>query len=152
MREYKLVKYEAKDHDEYIKCQTEAFKKYIIEFFGGFNVDVMEGHLENILKFDLYKIIVENELAGFIYFKEEDEKISLDVFTILPKFRNCGLGSHIIQDFIKLANARNKTIILDTFKTNPAKVFYERNGFVVTGENNSHFILEYTPNLEKIKG
>ena len=152
MKEYKLVKYEDKDHDEYIKCQTEAFKKYIIEFFGGFNVDVMEGHLADILKFDLYKIIVENELAGFIYFKEEDEKITLDVFTILPKFRNCGLGSQILQDFIKLANTKNKTINLDTFKTNPAKVFYERNGFVVTGENNSHFILEYTPNLEQIKG
>lgn len=39
----------------------------------------------------------------------------------------------------------SKPILLDTFKTNPAKVFYERNGFAVVDENYSHYILKYTP-------
>jgi len=62
---------------------------------------------------------------------------------LLPEYRNNGLGSLILQDFIKKADELNKQIFLDTFKSNPAKKFYEKNGFVVVDENYSHYILRY---------
>ena len=47
-------------------------------------------------------------------------------FTLFLEYRNNGLGSLILQDFIKKANELNKPIFLDTFKSNPAKNFYEK--------------------------
>ena len=143
MKFYKLIPYTNLDHNDYIKCQIEAYKKYLLEFYGKCDTAVMENHLK-ILKPDLYKIVVKGQLAGFVYFKE-DEKITLDVFTLLPAFRNKGLGSAILKNFIKIAKKAKKEIVLDTFKTNPAKDFYEKHGFKVTGENDTHYILTYTP-------
>ena len=141
---YDLKPYNNVDHDNYIQCQLEAFTKYIIEFFGTCDISVMESHLE-ILKPYLFKIIVNNEISGYVYYKEENDKITVDVFTLLPNYRNNGLGTRVMQDFIKTANKVKKPIVLDTFKTNPAKKFYERNGFAVVDENYSHYVLKYTP-------
>lgn len=146
MNNYKLIPYTDSDHDGYIQCQLDAFTKYIVEFYGVCDVSVMEGHLK-ILKPYLNKIIVENEIAGYVYYREESEKITVDVFTLLPKYRNCGLGTAIMQDFVKTADKEKKPIILDTFKTNPAKNFYQRNGFKIVDENFSHYILQYTPKV-----
>ena len=108
----------------------DAFEKYILEFFGICDMAIMESHLKQ-LKPNLLKIAVKNQTAGYVYYKEEDTKIIVDVFTLLPEYRNNGLGSLILQGFIKKADELNKPIFLDTFKSNPAKKFYERNGFVV---------------------
>ena len=142
MKNYELLPYTDADHDNYIKCQMDAFEKYILEFFGVCDMAIMESHLKQ-LKPHLLKIVVENQIAGYVYYKEEDTKIIVDVFTLYPEFRNNGLGSLILQEFIKTANELNKPIFLDTFKNNPAKAFYERNGFVVVDENYSHYILRY---------
>ena len=142
MKNYELLPYTDADHDNYIKCQMDAFEKYILEFFGVCDMAIMESHLKQ-LKPNLLKIVVGNRIAGYVYYKEEDTKIIVDVFTLYPEFRNNGLGSLILQEFIKTANEINKTIFLDTFKSNPAKMFYERNGFVVVDENYSHYILRY---------
>lgn len=142
MKTYELVQYTDADHDNYIKCQIDAFEKYILEFFGVCDMSIMESHLKQ-LKPNLLKIVVKNLTAGYVYYKEEDSKIVVDVFTLLPEYRNNGLGSLILQDFIKKADELNKPIFLDTFKSNPAKKFYEKNGFVVVDENYSHYILRY---------
>ena len=142
MNIYELVPYTDADHDNYIKCQMDAFEKYILEFFGVCDMAIMENHLKQ-LKPNLLKISVNSQIAGYVYYKEESTKIIVDVFTLFPEYRNNGLGSLILQDFIKKANELNKPIFLDTFKSNPAKNFYERNGFVVVDENFSHYILRY---------
>lgn len=142
MNNYTLVPYADSDHDSYIKCQTDAFKEYIIEYFGAFDIYVMEEHLM-LLKSDLFKIVVEGQTAGYVYYKEEANKIAVDVFTLLPEFRGKGLGSLILQDFIKTANKLDKPIVLDTFKSNPAQRFYKRNGFSIVDETYSHYILRY---------
>lgn len=48
MKSYELVPYTDADHDSYIKCQIDAFKKYIMEFFGVLDMSVMEGQVERI--------------------------------------------------------------------------------------------------------
>ena len=142
MKNYELVPYTDADHDNYIKCQMDAFEKYILEFFGSCDMAIMESHLKQ-LKPNLLKITVRNQTAGYVYYKEEGTKIIVYVFTLLPEYRNNGLGSLILQDFIKKADEINKPIFLDTFKSNPAKKFYEKNGFVIVDENHSHYILRY---------
>lgn len=146
MKDYKLVPYKDTDHDDYIKIQKETYIHYILDFFGVFSIEKMEEDLIRN-KLGMKKILYKNKTAGYVYFMEEKDKIQVDVFTLLPEFRNFGLGTQIMSEFTSIANKVNKPIFLATFKTNPAKRFYERNGFVVVGENQSksHFILKYSP-------
>ena len=82
MKNYELVPYTDADHDNYIKCQMDAFEKYILEFFGSCDMAIMESHLKQ-LKPNLLKITVRNQTAGYVYYKEEGTKIIVDVFTLL---------------------------------------------------------------------
>lgn len=141
---FELKLYEEEDRNLYLKSQRDAFEKYVVEFFGKFNQSIMESHLEK-MKSHLFKIIVEKKISGFVYFKEEQDRIIVDVLCVFTEYRNSGLGSKVMKSFINKANQTNKPIYLDTFKTNPAKRFYERHGFVVDGENQSHFIMKYQP-------
>lgn len=143
---FELKLYEEKDRDVYLQLQKNSFEKYIIEFFGKFTQSVMERHLE-VLKANLFKIMLGENVAGFVYNKEEEDKIIIDVFCLFPEFRNNGLGSKVMQSFIEKSKQVNKPIFVDTFKTNPAKKFYERHGFVVVDENYSHFILQRKPQV-----
>ena len=147
---FELREYDEIDRDLYLKTQKEAFEKYVIEFYGAFNQKIMEDHLKRI-KDGLFKIIFNNEIAGFVYFKEGQEKIVVDVLCLFSNYRNNGLGSQVMNSFIQKANEANKPIFLDTFKTNPAKKFYERHGFKVVDENYSHFILKYSPIEQRIE-
>ncbi len=142
MKKYTLVPYKSGDHDSYIKCQMDAYEKYIIEYFGTCDMSVMEEHLMQ-LQSDLFKIVAEGKTAGYVYYNEEADKIVVDVFTLLPEFRGKGLGTLILQDFIETANRLDKPIVLDTFKSNPAKRFYIRNGFSIVDETYSHYVLRY---------
>ena len=69
MKNYELVPYTDADHDNYIKCQMDAFEKYILEFFGSCDMAIMESHLKQ-LKPNLLKITVRNQTAGYVYYKE----------------------------------------------------------------------------------
>ena len=142
---FKLLPYEEKDKETYLQLQISAFEKYIVEFFGKFDINVMLGHLDK-LKDGLLKIVVEDKIAGFVYYKEDEDKITVDVFALFEEYRNYGLGSKVMNSFIEKSIATGKQIVLDTFKTNPARRFYERHGFAVVGENMSHYILSYNPN------
>ena len=96
MKNYELVPYTDADHDDYIRCQIDAYEKYILEFFGNCDMAIMESHLKQ-LKPNLLKIAVKNQAAGYVYYKEEDAKIVVDVFTLLPEYRNNGLGSNLTR-------------------------------------------------------
>ena len=48
MKNYELVPYTDADHDNYIKCQIDAFEKYILEFFGVCDMAIMESHLKQL--------------------------------------------------------------------------------------------------------
>lgn len=125
MNIYELVPYTDADHDNYIKCQMDAFEKYILEFFGVCDMAIMENHLKQ-LKPNLLKIAVKNQTAGYVYYKEEDTKIIVDVFTLFPEYRNNGLGSLILQDFIKKANESNKPIFWILLRVILQRIFMKK--------------------------
>ena len=62
MNIYELVPYTDADHDNYIKCQMDAFEKYILEFFGVCDMAIMENHLKQ-LKPNLLKISVNHRYS-----------------------------------------------------------------------------------------
>ena len=140
-----LIPFKDEDKELYLKTQIEAFKKYVIEFYGTFDIKIMEDHLSQ-LKDNLYKIVNDGKECGFVYFKEDRDKIIVDVFCLFKDQRNNGLGSCIMKSFIEKSKKLNKPIFLDTFKTNPAQNFYKKHGFKIVGENHSHYILKYDPN------
>ena len=71
------------------------------------------------------------------------EEIRLIDISLLPRHRNAGIGTSVIKLLFAEADETERTIRLQVEKTNArARRLYERTGFSLTGENQTHIQME----------
>jgi ribosomal protein S18 acetylase RimI-like enzyme len=88
-------------------------------------------------------ILFRNEQVGRLMVSRTDEAIRLVDIALLPEHRGAGIGTFLIKDLFDEADETNRPIRLQVEKTNPqALSLYERLGFSVTSENQTHFQME----------
>ena len=100
------------------------------------------------LRFDpsTYEIIqVRGEDAGCMQVVDEDTHLQLTVLYILPAFQKQGVGGVLLDRLAARSAAARKPIRLRVLRVNPALRFYERHGFVVTGEEPVRVFMERVP-------
>ncbi|MGB3712970.1 MAG: GNAT family N-acetyltransferase [Candidatus Promineifilaceae bacterium] len=60
-----------------------------------------------------------------------------------PEWQNQGLGAVIIGDVLASAKARGQRVSLQVLKVNPARRLYERLGFSIFAETDTHFKMRH---------
>lgn len=96
-------------------------------------------------------IVYENDLpVGFASIKQTDiTTYKLDKIYILQSQQGKGTGKFLLHHIINEIQKRNATILwLQVKRDNPARSFYEKNGFKVKGEadfdiGNGYFMKDY---------
>jgi ribosomal protein S18 acetylase RimI-like enzyme len=68
--------------------------------------------------------------VGRILTKRTQESVLLVDISILPEFRNRGIGTKLIKDLFREATDSAKSIRLHVLASNAARRLYERLGFV----------------------
>lgn len=81
--------------------------------------------------------------AGFWSVTRDETQICLERLSLLPEFRNCGLGSSLVRELIAEARASNRPLRLQAFLCNRARRLYERLGFRIVGATDSHYHMEF---------
>jgi GNAT superfamily N-acetyltransferase len=84
-------------------------------------------------------ITVDGESVGRLEITIRDADVLLDTIEIAPKMQRSGLGSEIIRQTLAKARAMRLPLILSVLRSNPAKVLYERLGFVVTSADGERY-------------
>jgi GNAT superfamily N-acetyltransferase len=90
-------------------------------------------------------ILSSGERAGRLLLTSGADEMRCVDIALLPKFRNRGLGTFLLQRLQKQAAATNKPLRLQVIRFNRAVNLFERLGFVVTSETGSHVQMEWTP-------
>ena len=91
-------------------------------------------------------ILFNNQPVGRLILVRTDEEIRLADVALLPEYRRSGIGTSLIKDLLAEADEAKKPIRLQVEKPNEqAKNLYERLSFKTTGENSTHFQMEYQP-------
>lgn len=89
-------------------------------------------------------IVFENENVGRILLSEFEAKIVVVDITLLPKYRNKGIGTKVLLRLISDARNQNKNIQLSVFHNNErAKRLYERLGFQQVNRDEMYFQMEW---------
>lgn len=88
-------------------------------------------------------ILLNQERIGRLYVAEIKREIRIVDVTILPQYRNGGIGKRIIEQLMEEAAHIGKplTIYVETF--NPSYRLFERHGFVKSGESGYSHLLEW---------
>ncbi len=140
---YNLRDCKREDADFIYELKKEGFEWYIKDL-EGWDEDKqreiikneMDAHLEdmNIIRYDF------EDVGLFTYYEDENNDIFIDMLALMPKARNRGIGSNLLQFLI--VNNPNKRIYLRTYKENPARQLYIRKGFSKYDETQTHWWME----------
>ena len=130
------------DIDRCFDIKKQSFGDYVDQVWG------WEDDLQRRLhekEFDPAKtriIQLDGRVIGLLVVRTEDGSDWISQIYVLPMFQNKGYGTRVIQTVIREAKEAERSVKLQVLKINPAKKLYERLGFVVTGTNGPHHVME----------
>ncbi len=128
------------DHEFIHDLSKENMENYVKKFWGGWD---KKKFISNI-KINNIEIIEHNgKSIGFIDSEIIDNLFYLHNLQIKKKFQGKKIGQYVLSNFEQdVKNSGIKKICLQVFKDNPAKIFYEKFGYVVTEDNGNSVIME----------
>jgi ribosomal protein S18 acetylase RimI-like enzyme len=88
-------------------------------------------------------ILWGDQRAGRLYIFRNNLEIRLVDIALLPAFYNQGIGSSLLQDLQRQAQAADLPLRLRVLKNNPARRLYERLQFATTDEDEMYLRMEW---------
>ena len=88
-------------------------------------------------------VLVGDEPAGFLSVDRGETRIRIIDITLLPAFRNKGIGSRLLRMVLAEAEERRSVVDLRVEQNNPAKQLYERLGFTVVADDGVYAAMEW---------
>ena len=144
---YNLRECKREDADFIYELKKEGFEWYIKDLTGWDEKEQkdiikkeMDTHLKdmNIIRYDF------EDVGLFTYYEDDNGDIFIDMIALMPKARGRGVGSNLIKYLI--VNNPNKRLYLKTYRENPARQLYIRNGFAKYDETDTHWWMERKSN------
>ena len=80
--------------------------------------------------------------VGYVKVEREADHDFLAGIYLAATHRNHGLGTAILEDVLERCRRAGRVLRLRVLRPNPARKLYERLGFRVTGETETHFQME----------
>jgi ribosomal protein S18 acetylase RimI-like enzyme len=90
-------------------------------------------------------VLIGRERIGNVGYLWEDGRWYLSYIRLEPEWQGKGIGAELVRGVMEEAAKRDTPVDLDVLKMNPAKRLYERLGFRVTGETETHFQMRWVP-------
>jgi ribosomal protein S18 acetylase RimI-like enzyme len=94
-------------------------------------------------------IIFKNDKPiGRLYLHQKfgDNSVRIIDITLLPEWRNKGIGKSILRQVLDFAARSKQAVSLHVEALNPAMQLYRRMGFEVVGTNNLHYLMKWDNN------
>jgi len=128
----------ADDFEFLWRLHNAALKEYVEQTWG-WNEAWQRKDFESKFNPNDGEIMVINGTdAGYLWTVEKETEVLLASIRLLPEFQRRGIGAKIIAD---LLNQTQKPVRLQVLKINPARALYERLGFEIVGETETHFTM-----------
>lgn len=135
------------DFDFLFSLHRAAMRGYVEAAFGPWDEDWQQAYYRKHYPIDRLRIIqFDGQDVGLVYVEERTEELFLAIIEVLPGFQRRGIGTAVVRELIEAAAGLGKPVALQVLKGNiQARNLYQRLGFGVTGENDTHYILAYEP-------
>lgn len=91
---------------------------------------------------DFLVILCDGEPCGRLYLARWPGEFRLVELTLLPGFRNRGLGSRLLAGMLSEADAAQKPVTIHVEHQNPARHLYQRLGFAPVSDHGVHLLMK----------
>jgi ribosomal protein S18 acetylase RimI-like enzyme len=135
-----------KDFEFLWQLHNAALKKYITATWGWDEAWQRRDFEKNFNPGEGEIVVVDGKDAGFLRVSEKENETFLISIRLLPEFQHRGIGTKLIKDLLAASRAKNKPVRLPVLKVNPARRLYEKLGFEVVEEMETHFLMKASLN------
>jgi ribosomal protein S18 acetylase RimI-like enzyme len=127
------------DFDFLYNLKVACLKDYVTETFGWDEEYQQRRFKDYFVPTSTEIIVVNDQDVGQISLVDLDDELFISGIYILPPWQNQGLGAMVLGDVISDAGQKGISVSLQVLKVNPARRLYERLGFTVYEENETHY-------------
>lgn len=122
-----------------------AYRDVVLRQFGAWEEDAQDFWFERSLGEADFRVIVRDSLAvGALGTRDEPTRVNIVELQVLPEWQNQGIGTFVLGAELDRARAAGRPVELRVLKQNHARRLYERHGFRVTGESETHCLMRRT--------
>jgi len=129
------------DGDFIYRLRVDGLKEFVTQIWGWDETFQHERFWTSFNPSRYQVIVVDNHDVGAIAVEHRPGETFLADIEIVPERRGQGLGTAVLRDFIADAELRGVPASLQVLKINPARRLYERIGFQVIGETDTHYLM-----------
>lgn len=128
--EMELIDWSEERKAQFLDMQFEAQHRHYQQHYGDAEFSIIE---------------VEAQDAGRLYRLDTPGECRIVDISLLPAFRNRGIGSAILDRLIEEARARGASVTIHVEKSNPAMSLYRRLGFQAVRDAGVYLLMERLP-------
>lgn len=122
-----------------------TMQKYVAQVWG-WDEQWQQRYFQENFAPDKERVIVKGEeKIGVISTERKRDEVFLAKIYILPEYQGQNIGTELIKVVMEEAFDCGLPVTLRVLKVNPAKRLYERLGFVVTDETETHYLMKVSP-------
>ncbi len=143
--EYSFRNCTVNDFDFLFELKKQNFKWYVDKIWGWKDDEQKERLKQDLEEHLSHKriILIDNKPVGiYVVHITENGDLFINEISILREYQNKGIGRKILEEQLKENQSKGIRTILQVFKDNPAKSLYEKLGFKVYGETETHYQME----------
>lgn len=120
-----------------------CYRDVVIEQFGVWDPALQAGFFQQKWDEGAFQIVELDGLAiGVVVPQWWPDHLFVSEIQIDPAHQGRGIGTMIMDELIAEANRRQLSVRLQVLRRSRARDWYERLGFVTTGESSTHLLLE----------
>lgn len=142
---YTLRKCLISDFNFLFDLKKQNFQKYVDTYWKWDDEEQKEKlriDLEEHLSHKHIILMNNKEIGVYVFHITEKGDCFLNELSLLNEYQGKRIGTDILKNQLKENEEKKIRTILQVFKNNPAKKLYERLGFTVFGETETHYQME----------
>ncbi len=131
------------DAEFIFRCIQVALGPHIVATYGAWDETWQREHFARTTDPREHEILeASGTPVGCLLVEERPGHVELHRILILAEFQNQGIGTRVVQEVLARARSTGRPTRLQVFRVNPARRLYERLGFRVVGESETHLLME----------
>ena len=135
----------AEDKEFLYVLNRAAYEDVVRKQFGHWDEAWQQQHFEEKWAPEAFEVVEKaGRRIGALSVSRTSEEVRIIEIQLLPEFQGHGLGTALLQRELQFADERTLPARLQVLRENRARTLYERLGFRVCGETDTHCLMERT--------
>ncbi|HEX6190391.1 MAG TPA: GNAT family N-acetyltransferase [Pyrinomonadaceae bacterium] len=111
-----------------------------------FQFDAQDSHYRKQYPEASFQVILkEAEPVGRLYLVRGSAEIKILDITVLPQYRNAGIGTILLRELLSEAEKTARTVVIWVEHFNPSQNLFKRLGFSKIDEDGYNHLMEWRP-------